>query len=141
MAKPIEGKVAKIIDEQTIILNVGSQAGVLQNMRFDILATGEQVQDPDTGEPLGKWELVKGSVRATHVQDRLTVCTALPGEGAPSIDPATHTLSAELTQAHMLNPAARTNTPGKLTVNPAQIDGKPAAAPIALGDKVRSVPE
>ena len=55
---PIIGKVAKILDEVKVVINRGSKDGVKPGMRFVAYAEADEVTDPDTGESLGKWELV-----------------------------------------------------------------------------------
>ena len=72
MNTPIEGKVAAIIDDTTLVLNVGSEQGVQEGMAFChfCLARG-RIEDPDSGQSLGRWEAVKARVVATHVQERL----------------------------------------------------------------------
>ena len=142
MAEPIEGKVAKILDENTIVLNVGRAAGVEQGMVFCVFAPVEDVTDPDTGESLGTWEAVKGYVQATHPQERLTVCRAFSVKAAKSEDPkerGTHTLSSELVAVSMLDggPLAAE----RLNVNKSQLSGMPEVGPISVGDLARSVDE
>jgi len=140
MAETIEGKVAKILDEKTLVLNVGRAAGVEQGMLFCVYAPVEDVTDPDTGESLGTWEAVKGYVQATHPQDRLTVCRAFSPKPAKSEDPkerGTHTLSSELVAVSMLSggPLAQE----RLNVNKSQLAGMPEIGPISVGDLARSV--
>ena len=143
MSQPIEGKVAKILDDQTLVLNVGTAHGVAQGMVFCIYAPVEEVKDPDTGASLGAWEAVKGYVQAAHPQDRLTVCRAYTLRAAQAQpekpeDRGTRTLSAELVAVSMLN------APGKqpqLNVNRAQLSGTPQLSPISVGDRARSVDE
>ncbi len=142
MAEPIEGKVAKILDENSIILNVGRAHGVTQGMVFCVFAPVEDVKDPETGESLGSWEAVKGYVQATHPQDKLTVCRAFAPKGRESQKPeesGTHTLSAELVAVSMLSggPLAK----ARLNVNHTQAAGMPEIGPISVGDRVRSVDE
>ncbi len=138
MAQPIEGKVAKVVDEYNIIVNVGSADGVTPNMQFAIFTTGDEVVDPDSNESLGEWELVKGYVMATHVQERITVCTGVAlQDGQPAADPSTHTLSAEMTRAHMAPHGSGLRV--KLPVNPAEVEGMPLTGPISVGDSIRSV--
>jgi len=142
MADPIEGKVAKILDDQTIVLNVGRTAGVAQGTLFCVYAAVEDVTDPDTGESLGSWEAVKGYVQATHPQERLTVCRAFSPKAARSQDPSergTHTLSSELVAVSMLSggPLAQ----ARLEVNKSQLAGMPEVGPISVGDLARSVDE
>ena len=142
MAEPIEGKVAKILDAQTLVLNVGRAAGVVQGMVFCVYAAVEDVADPDTGESLGSWEAVKGYVQATHPQERLAVCRAFTPKAAKSEDPkerGTHTLSSELVAVSMLSggPLAQ----ARLEVNKGQLSGMPEIGPISVGDLARSVDE
>ena len=142
MAEPIEGKVAKLLDDQTLILNVGRAHGVSQGMVFCIYAPVEDVKDPDTGESLGSWEAVKGYVQATHPQERLTVCRAYqprPKEPASPEERGTHTLSSELVAVSMMSggPLAR----ARLNVERSQLDGMPELGPIRVGDQARSVDE
>ncbi len=142
MAEPIEGKVARILDEQTLVLNVGRAQGVEQGMVFCVFATVEDVTDPDTGESLGSWEAVKGYVQATHPQDRLTVCRAFSPKAAKSRDPkerGTHTLSSELVAVSMLDGGPRAQE--RLNVNRSQLAGMPEIGPISVGDLVRSIDE
>jgi hypothetical protein len=110
-------------------------------MVFCIYAQVEEVKDPDTGEPLGAWEAVKGYVQATHPQERLTVCRpyAPPAAAPPKPeDRGTHTLSAELVAVSMMN-APQKQPP--LNVNRSQLSGTPQVQPISVGDPARSVSE
>ncbi|MCK4357360.1 MAG: hypothetical protein KAW92_01205 [Candidatus Cloacimonetes bacterium] len=66
----IEGKVAKIIDVYTIIINKGSEHGVEEDMRFVIYEPGEDVKDPDTKKSLGNFEYVKAKVKVTYVREK-----------------------------------------------------------------------
>ena len=141
MAAPVEGKVAKILDDQTLILNVGSAQGVVQGMVFSIFAPVEEVKDPDSGETLGAWEAVKGYVQATHPQERLTVCRAYAATRPASTDPkerGTHTLSAELVEVSMLQGGS---VKTRLNVDRSQLSGMPEIGPIQVGDRARSVAE
>jgi len=142
MAEPIEGKVAKILDDQTLILNVGRTHGVAQGMVFCVYAPVEDVTDPETGESLGTWEAVKGYVQATHPQEKLTVCRAYAPKQSKEQRPeerGTHTLSSELVAVSMLSggPLAQS----RLNVNRAQLSGVPEVQPISVGDLARSVEE
>lgn len=69
----IEGKVAKIIDLYTIVINKGSEHGVEEDMRFVIYEIGEEINDPDSGESLGKLEYIKAKVKVTHVIDKFSI--------------------------------------------------------------------
>jgi hypothetical protein len=68
----VEGKVAKILGNNEIVINRGRGEGVRQGMLFEIFAPeGEEVWDPDTGETLGTVEDVKAKAEITEVKDRL----------------------------------------------------------------------
>jgi len=73
MTEPSKGKVAKIVDNYTIVINLGKNNGVKMNMKFVIYDEGEMIKDPETNEELGKLELVKGRVEVTNVQEKMCV--------------------------------------------------------------------
>jgi hypothetical protein len=76
MNEPIRGKVARILNEREIAINVGTAHGVFIGMCFDVIdAQDEEIKDPDTGEVLGSIERSKVKVEVTHVQEKLSVAT------------------------------------------------------------------
>lgn len=139
MAETIEGRVAKILSETHLIISCGSTVGVKEGMVFVVLAEGEDVEDPETGESLGQWEIPKGHVRAVHVQEKLTTCTAhvVDEKAAKSTDLSTRTLSADMIAVSMRRDSSRESP--KLRVNLGDVSGLPLIGPIAIGDKVRCV--
>lgn len=64
-------RVAKVIDEYTIILNKGAKDGIEIGQRFLIYSLGDEIIDPETEENLGRVEIVKGTGKVTHLQDML----------------------------------------------------------------------
>lgn len=72
----IEGKVAKIIDDTDIVVNVGEEGGVERDMEFIVYEIGDVIEDPDTGEALGNVEHVKARVKPKHIQEEITVMTS-----------------------------------------------------------------
>ena len=59
----IEGKVAKILDEYSIVINVGRNNGVVDGMVFAVFVqSNEDIKDPDSSEVLGKLENIKEHV-------------------------------------------------------------------------------
>ena len=139
MAHTVEGKVAKILSDTHLIVNLGAMHGIRVGTVFTILAEGDEVTDPDSGEVLGNWEVPKGRVIATHVQDRLTTCESyneVVREGEHE-DPSTHVLSADMTRIAM-RPETVSGKPPALNVNRGDIAGMPRIAPISVGDKVRT---
>lgn len=80
----VEGKVAKILGNNEIVINRGRAAGVRQGMVFEVFAPeGEEVWDPDTGETLGTVEDVKAKAEVTEVKDRLAVARLQNSQEAP----------------------------------------------------------
>ena len=139
MNRLIEGKVAQILSDKYLVVNVGAAAGVKVGMRFVVLARGEEVKDPATGEVLGQWEVPKGFLRATHVQERLSTCegsSPFPGENAAE-DSSTGVLSAAMITASMRPETWRGGM--RLDVNRAQVAGMPFVGPISVGDTVREL--
>ena len=133
MGNTIEGKVAKIIDETTVVINRGSVAGVKDNMKFAVVAEGDEVTDPDSGISLGAWDVVKGYVRATHVQERLSVCTAF--DPASDQERTSKTLSAAMVDVSFPTPGAGASLP----VQSSDVSGRPSVGPVRVGDIVKSI--
>ncbi len=143
MTKIIEGKVAKILDEYSIVINVGRNDGVTEGMVFVVFTqSSDEIKDPDSGETLGTLENVKDYVSAVHIQDKFTTCVAkeakkIPEEGEGS---GAQTLSgAMMAESMSARPGGSKISTEKLNVNTSQIAGVPQSGPITLGDKVRFV--
>jgi len=66
----ISGKVAEIIDNRTVALNVGSDSGVEVGMRFLILKPDKELIDPETGDSLGSVKIPKIKVQVTTVSKK-----------------------------------------------------------------------
>ena len=80
----VEGKVAKVLGSNEIVLNRGRNDGVRTGMVFEVFAPeGEEVWDPDTGETLGTVEDVKASAEVTEVKDRLSVARLQQAANGP----------------------------------------------------------
>ena len=136
MAEPIEGKIAKIIDDHTIVLNVGTRDGTKEGMIFVIYDPGDEVIDPDTGESLGKWEMVKGRVVISHVQERISTATPPPKPTSTG----SGTLSAMMVEhSRGLYSSEDRDHYESLAIRTSDISGRPTLKPIAVGDRVRSV--
>ena len=139
MSELIEGKIAQILSENFVVINVGSESGVKVGMMFVVLACGEAVEDPETGEVLGKWEVPKGTIRVTHVQPRLATCEGFRPPEPGEEEVGTHVLSAALI-AHSLRPETwRHKDATRLDINRSQVQGMPQIGPISVGDPVREV--
>ncbi len=139
----IEGKVAKILDEYSIVINVGRNNGVVSGMVFAVFVqSDEEVKDPGSGETLGKLENIKEHVIAAHVQDKFSTCVAGEKEGPCG----EHESREAQTLSGAMMVESMTGRPGnsklsneKLNVNTSQIAGVPHLGPISVGDMVRAV--
>lgn len=77
----VEGKVAKVLGNNEVVLNRGREHGVRHGMVFEIFAPeGDEVWDPDTGETLGTVEDVKAKAEVTEVKERLSVAKLQAGD-------------------------------------------------------------
>ena len=70
--KPIRGKVAAVLDEERLVLNVGTDHGVARNMVFKVLET-RVIRDPDTGDELGKVDVTKVQVQVGKTEERMSI--------------------------------------------------------------------
>ena len=73
--KPIVGQVAGIINERELAINIGSKSGVLDGMKFSVMAKEAiEVYDPETKEKLGTIDREKVRVTATEVKEKFSIC-------------------------------------------------------------------
>ncbi len=69
----LKGKIIKILDNKRVIVNLGYNDSVKKDMRFIIYAEGEDIKDPETNKFLGKREIVKHKIKATHIQENFSI--------------------------------------------------------------------
>ncbi len=130
----LRGKVALILDEQRLVINIGMERGVSVGDRFVIFEDGQEIDDPNSQQSLGRLELVKAQVEAVHVQEKMSL--VMPTKKETSTQ--TTVLSATLAKT------ASTGTTDihrdRLNVQVDQIAGLPQInSAIAVGDSVRSI--
>jgi hypothetical protein len=71
---PLSGKVAEIINNRTLALNIGSEAGVREGMTFRIYdGDGKKIIDPETKEELGTAKLEKVDVEVYQVEEKYSL--------------------------------------------------------------------
>ncbi|HDS73950.1 MAG TPA: hypothetical protein ENN56_00265 [Firmicutes bacterium] len=130
----IEGRIVRIIDERTLIANVGSVAGVSVGDEFVVIQSMDQVVDPETNEELGTWEMIKARLIAIHVQSRLTTLVPLPGEVSRQT-----VLSERLAWGSHGAPIGSQDV--SLAVDRSQVSGRRRVDLIRVGDHIQSVDE
>lgn len=64
-------KVAHVENAFQVVINAGLLNGVKIGQRFQVFSIGEEIFDPDSGESLGSLEVIKGTGRVIHVQDKI----------------------------------------------------------------------
>ena len=137
MPETISAKVAAVADETTLVLNVGLEQGVSEGMVFAIVAEQQEIADPDSGESLGNWEVVKARVVVEHVQERMcTVRSQLRQE----ID-TSGTLSTMMVRHSFGAYGSAAGDRASMQVRATGLAGRPKVRPIEVGDRARLVIE
>jgi hypothetical protein len=117
--KKIEGRIIRILDGKTVVINLGREHGIQRNSVFYILGEPEKVIDPMTKEELGAVAVNKAKVVASQVFDKFTIA-ATPF--------ATQDLSALFQTEVNLPVDPRDIKPWKAT----------SESPVKVGDKVEA---
>lgn len=66
-------KVVKVVDRYQLVINRGTDDGIEVDRKFMIYTVDEEeLKDPDTGESLGKLEIVKGVGIVIHAQPKIS---------------------------------------------------------------------
>lgn len=77
---PWTGRIVKA-DGAKIYLNAGQDVGVTAGMRFNVYRMGEELIDPVTGLSLGAEEEMIGTIEATDIKEKYSICTVASGSG------------------------------------------------------------
>ncbi len=68
---PDLAKVVVVIDDDRVAINRGMENGVKLGQRYLVYELGKEVTDPDTGASLGKLEVVRGTGKVVHLQEKM----------------------------------------------------------------------
>lgn len=71
--KTIKGNIIRILDEETVIINMGLSQGIDEGKVFNILGKPEEIFDPISKTVLGTINVVKAKVKATQVYEKFTI--------------------------------------------------------------------
>lgn len=74
MANEIIGKVIEIVDDYTIIINLGKENGIKSKDKFVVYEEGYNVKDPFSEETLGRVDFDKVEVSIHKLFDKFSVC-------------------------------------------------------------------
>ena len=92
--QPIQGKVAKIVSERELAINIGSSKGVKQNMKFKVLSDEPmKLFDPETHEEIGVIDREKVRVVATEVYEKFAICKTYRKRFSPGITLPSYSIS------------------------------------------------
>lgn len=124
----VYGKVVRIFNETTLLVNVGRKDGLTRGERVVVLEKGEEVKDPDSGESLGELELIKAELRATDVQERMSIVRSLVKKDISNLP----------LSSRMIEDSIRIRySEEKMSVAGGEISGMPSLSPVKIGDPVR----
>lgn len=73
--KKIKGRIIRILDGSTVVINLGREHGVKFGNVFYILSEPEKVIDPLTNDELGSVAVNKATVKASQIFDKFTLAT------------------------------------------------------------------
>ena len=71
MSPPDLARVAAIIDPYQVAINRGAANGLKVGQRFLVYTLGDEIIDPENGLSLGKLEIVRGSGKVVHLQEKI----------------------------------------------------------------------
>ncbi len=100
MVQTIKGKIIKILNTSTIVIDKGNKDGIKQGMKLIIYTEGPMITN-DIGEEIEPLELVKATTTVTSVQDKLSIARSEVIRSSPlleslSRDPFTFYTHAEI---------------------------------------------
>lgn len=73
--RTVKGRIIRILDTRTVIINLGTNDGIGHDCVFRVVGGPEAVVDPVTDEELGSVNVVKTKVKAAQVYDRFAIAT------------------------------------------------------------------
>lgn len=120
-------KVADVISPLQAVLNCGARDGVKLGEIYLVYGVGKLVKDPVTEEPLEALELVRGTGKVVHVQERIcTIESVLVSEHGKNITRRT-------VPAFLLGPLASNIEEVEIVKEPKPFDK------IQIGDHARKI--
>jgi hypothetical protein len=70
-----EGRVAQLLNARELVINIGSEKGVIPKMKFAVLSeTPLEIRDPNTQELLDVVDREKVRVEAYEVRPKISIC-------------------------------------------------------------------
>lgn len=69
--------VVHVLDDYSVVINKGSEQGVVQGDTYLVYALGPELKDPETKESLGRLEVVRGRAVVQHVQEKVSTLESI----------------------------------------------------------------
>ena len=129
-----EGRIIAIVDERTLIANIGRDDGVEPGEEYVIVQPMDMIEDPETGNDVEVWEMVKSRVIAMHVQRKITTFSPIATAAASQ----STILSERMTFSPSGSPIGSEGDQS-LAVDRTQMIGRRRPENIRKGDVIRSV--
>jgi hypothetical protein len=73
MTEKIDIRVAKVLELDKIVINKGKNDNIDDHMEFLVYDEGVEILDPVSGKSLGVLENPKGTFKAIHIQDKMSI--------------------------------------------------------------------
>lgn len=81
----IRGKIIRIIDARTVIIDLGSKDHIKDDSIFYILGEPEEIIHPFSGKTLGKVIIIKSKLKSAQVYDQFTIATTRWSVNSPKL--------------------------------------------------------
>jgi hypothetical protein len=128
------GKIIRILDDQTVVINRGTDHGVEPQMRFGIYTPVDEIVDPDTGLTLGQYRQRKGVIVATEVHPSFSVASTPAVRRQTEVEEQSPLFSMGLSTTKKRRETIITHP--SLDVRQDQVDPIPGSGDVAVGDAV-----
>lgn len=79
----LKGRIARILDRRTFVINLGSDHGVRTGTTFVVQGEPEEIRDPETNEVLGTLVRSKGELTVAQVMPTMSIASPKPRYKAP----------------------------------------------------------
>ena len=137
--KRIRGRIIRILDNRTVIINLGRRDYISLDSVFRIPGEPEAVIDPFIEEELGYVSVIKAKLGVSQVYERFTIATTKWTTIYSTLFPTVADLFADSVETRVIDE-------GKLLVNPEDVQPWKAQSeiPVGVGDYVEvevSIPE
>lgn len=122
-------RVIEIIDEYTLIINYGLDAGAQQGENLRIFTVGEPVLDPMDKSSLGTLDIIKGTVEVVTPYPAFSICKKIIRHELSILNPLSNLVQTK-------------KSINKLNVSDEDLSHRklPDISPIKVGDNVMILP-